>query len=189
MTETSSNHTTPIVYSCDVQLVDPVTIWKGYYDDTATSGAIDAEGGSDTAQITHGTGDDNLAGSWVYICRGTGIGQLRYVKGSSTTIKTANTAFTTAADATSDFLLMRNVGMPTAGQDTTAAFNMLRSAVSASGPVTILKNYTEGPLGVRELHITDGVGLETDGLNGRGIRFFSLIIFEDTHFAAASVSH
>lgn len=186
LTTTVTNYQTPLIKTCKVQLVNIVPVWKAYWDDTATSGAVDVSSAT-TAAITHASGDDDLDGCWVYIVRGTGAGQLRYCKAAAAATKTVNTAFTTAPDNTSDFLLIRGQGRPTGGQDLTATFEKLRSAAAATGQIMILKNWVEGPLGTKNLNITDNSDLEADGLNGRGVRFFSHIIFMDTYFSVDSI--
>lgn len=179
----ATNFQTPDIDKAKVQMVNIVPVWKAMWDMTATSGAIDVSSSS-TTQLTHGSGDDDLDGCWVYICAGTGIGQLRYCKEAAATTKDPNTAFSTAPDSTSDFLLIRGQGRPTGGQDLTATLDKLRSQVSSTGQILILKNWIQGPTGNDEL---DYDKHEIDGLNSRGVSFFSHICFMDTYFAVDSI--
>ena len=179
---TTTNYSTPIVYQAQVQLVNIVPVWKVYWD-MAAANDIDTTSSTSTV-LTHGAGDDNLDGSWIYINSGTGAGQLRFCKEASTTTKTVNTAFTTTPDSTSDFILIRNQGRPTAGQDLDSTFTKLSPAVSATGQMLILKNFIQGPTGTEELDVTKH---ELDNLNARGVRFFSHVIFMDTYFSVDSI--
>jgi hypothetical protein len=163
-------------------LVNIVPVWKVYWD-TAAANDIDVSSSTSTV-VTHASGDDNLDGSWIYINSGTGAGQLRFCSAATATTKTVNTAFATTPDSTSDFILIRNQGRPTGGQDLDSTFALLAPALSATGQLTILKNFMEGPLGAVEL---DPTLHEVDGLNGRGVRFYSHVIFMDTHFSVDSI--
>lgn len=185
---TTTNVQTPIIYQAQVRLVDNVKIWRIYYD-LSTSTDLDVSSSTSTV-ITVASCDDNLDGSWVYINSGTGAGQLRYVKGANTTTLTVNTAFTTTPDSTSDFILIRNVGRPTDGVALNATFEKIVPilAESSSTNMIILKNFIEGPTGVQELDITANSQLESDGLNTRGVRFFSLVCFADTAIHAQGIS-
>lgn len=179
---TVTNYGTPIIYKAQVQLVNIVPVWKVYWDSAA---ANDISVSSSTSTVlTHPSGDDNLDGSWIYINSGPGAGQLRYVSAANATTKTVNTAFATTPDSTSDFLLIRNQGRPTAGQDLDSTFTLLKSAVSATGQMLILKNFIEGPTGTEELDVTKH---ELDNLNGRSVRFYSHVIFMDTFFSVDSI--
>jgi len=182
---TTTNYATPLIYQAKVQLVNVVPVWKVYWD-LAAANDIDVSSSTSTV-LTHASGDDNLDGSWVYINSGTGIGQLRYVSAANATTKTVNTAFTTTPDATSDFIIIRNIGRPTGGQDLDSTFSMLTSAVSATGQLIILKNFVEGPMGTQELDVIKNGHLEADGLDTRGVRFFSHVIFMDTTFSVDSI--
>lgn len=180
---TTTNYGTPIIYQAAVQLVNIVPVWKIYWD-MAAANDIDVSSSTSTV-LTHGAGDDNLDGGWMYINTGTGAGQLRYISAANTTTKTASTAFTTTPDSTSDFILIRGQGRPTGGQDLDSTLKFLKPAVSATGQLLILKNFIEGPTGVEELDVTKHGGL--DGLNSRGVRFFSHVIFMDTYFSLDSI--
>ena|SRR3990167_5709640 len=184
---TTTNVGTPTIYQATCQLAENVRIWKAYYD-LATGTDLDVTSSTSTI-LTVGTMDDNLDGSWIYINSGTGAGQLRYVKAANTTTLTVNTAFTTTPDSTSDFILIRNVGIPTGGQILNTTFDMILSALdnTTAQKMVILKNFVEGPLGCHELDVTKNGFLETAGLNTRGIRFFSHIIFIDTLVAATGL--
>lgn len=181
----ATNIGTPIIYRAKVQLVNMVPVWKVYWD-LAAANDIDTVSSTSTV-VTHASGDDNLDGSWIYINSGTGAGQLRYIKAANATTKTVNTAFTTTPDSTSDFVLIRNQGLPTGGQDLDTTFSMLKTAVSATGQLLILKNFIEGPTGTHELNVTLNSDLEMNGLNSRGVRFFSHVIFMDTYFSVDSI--
>lgn len=185
LTTATTNYGTPTIYRAKVQLVNVVPVWKIYWD-LAAANDIDTTSSTSTV-LTHASGDDNLDGSWIYINSGTGAGQLRYCKEAAATTKTVNTAFTTTPDSTSDFVLIRNIGRPTAGQDLDSTFRYLKTAVSATGQLLILKNFIEGPSGTKELDITLNSDLEMDGLNSRGVRFFSHVIFMDTYFSVDSI--
>ena len=184
-TTTVTNFGTPLIKTIKVQMVNIVPVWKIYWDSAV---GVDISVVSSTSTVlTHGSGDDHLDGCWIYINSGTGVGQLRYCKAAAATTKTVNTAFTTTPDSGSDFLLIRGQGVPTGGQDLNTTFNLLKSAVSATGQLTILKNFIEGPTGTQELNITKNSHLEMDGLNSRGVRFFSHVVFMDTHFSVDSI--
>ena len=177
-----TNFGTPIIYTAKVQMVNILPVWKVFWDTTGI-----AVTSSTSTVLTHGSGDDNLDGCWIYIVSGTGAGQLRYVKAAAATTKTVNTAFTTTPDNTSTFLLIRGQGVPTGGQDLTTDLTKLKSAVSATGQLCIIKNWIIGPTGVEDLNITKNSHLELDGLNSRGVRFFSHVCFMDTFFSVDSI--
>ena len=185
-TLTVTNFQTPLVYTGRVQLVNRLPIFKAYYD-LAAANDIDVVSSTSTV-LTHGAGDDDLDGCWIYINSGTGAGQLRYCKAASATTKTVNTAFTVTPDNTSDFILIRGQGRPTGGLDLDSTFTMLKTAVSATGQLLILKNYVQGAAGTHELDITKNSFLEQDGLNSRGVRFYSEIMFMDTFFSVDSIA-
>jgi len=185
---TTTNIQTPTIYQAQCLLVDNPKIWKVYYDLAA---ANDLDVSSSTSSIvTHATSDDNLDGSWIYINSGTGAGQLRYVKGANTTTKTVNTSFTTTPDSTSDFILIRNVGRPTDGVALDSTFVMIASVLNeaSSTNAIVLKNFVQGPMGTIELDPTKNSNAETDGLNNRGVRFFTHIIWADTAVHAQGLS-
>ena len=179
-TTQTTNCNTPVVYQAPVQLVQPVHIWKVYWDmDTD----LDTTSSSSTV-VTHATSDDNLDGSWIYINSGTGRGQLRYISGAGTTTKTVSDAFSTTPDATSDFVLIRNVGFPTDGVSLNSTRDKFVSVLneSSANTVIILKNFMEGKFGSVELCPTKNSQLR--GANnlhlGSGVKFYSLAIFIDT---------
>ncbi len=62
---TTTNYSTPIVYKAIVQLVNIVPVWKVYWD-LAAGNDIDVTSSTSTI-LTHGAGDDNLDGCWIYI--------------------------------------------------------------------------------------------------------------------------
>lgn len=178
---------TPLFYQAKVHMVDNPKVFKAYYD---MSTSVDLDVASSTSTIiTVAACDDNLDGSWVYINSGTGIGQLRYVKAANTTTLTVNTAFTTTPDSTSDFILIRPQGLPEGGVALDTTFSKIKSVLdeTTSQKILVLKNFIEGPTGVEVLDITANSHLETDGLNSRGVRFFSHIIFIDTLSAATGL--
>lgn len=179
---TITNFSTPIVYKAIVQLVNILPVWRIYWD-TAAANDINVTSSTSTI-LTHSSGDDNLDGSWIYINSGTGAGQLRYVKAANATTKTVNTAFTTTPDSNSDFIIIRNQGRPTGGQDLDGTLTLLKSAVSATGQMLILKNWIQGPGGTEELDVTKH---ELDNLNARSVRFYSDVIFMDTFFSVDSI--
>ena len=183
----ATNIGTPTIYQATCQLVHLYRIWKIYYD-LATGTDLDITSSTSTV-VTLATMDDNLDGSWLYINSGTGAGQLRYIKAANTTTLTVNTAFTTTPDSTSDVIIIRNVGIPTGGTILNTTFDMMLAALdnTSAQKTIVLKNFCEGPLGCMELDITKNPHLETNGLNGRGIRFFSHVIFFDTIVAATGL--
>lgn len=185
-TAVATNVGTPVVYQSKCQLVETARIFKIYYD-LATGTDLDVTSSTSTV-LTVGTMDDNLDGSWVYINSGTGAGQLRFVKAANTTTLTVNTAFITTPDSTSDFILIRNVGIPTGGTILNTTFDMMLAALdnTTAQKMIVLKNFVEGPI-VGELDITKNPHFETNGLNGRGVRFYSHVIFFDTIFAATGL--
>lgn len=186
---TTTNVQTPIIYQGDVIIVDNPKIWRIDYDMAAANDASVLSYTSPTITVT--ACDDNLDGSWVYCNSGTGVGQLRYIKGANTTTFTLNTALTTAADSTTDIVLIRNIGRPTDGMALDSTFSMIATvlAETSSTGMIVLKNFTSGAsLGIRDLNITDNPDLEADGLDGRGIGFFSHIIFADTAVHAQGIA-
>lgn len=182
-----TNLGTPVIYQAQCRLVNNSKIFKAYYDLTAST---DLDVSSSTSTIlTAATMDDNLDGSWVYINSGTGAGQLRYVKAANTTTLTVNTAFTTTPDATSDFIIIRPVGLPEGGVALNSTFDKILPVLNetTSQKILVLKNFVEGPTGNMELDITANSHLEMDNLNTRGVRFYSLIMFIDTLVAATGL--
>lgn len=186
-TTTTTNVGTPIIYQALVSLVVNSRIHKIYYDLTVSTAL--AVSSSTSTVLTAATMDDNLDGSWIYIVSGTGVGQLRFVKAADTTTLTVNTAWTTTPDSTSKMIIIRNVGIPTGGTILNTAFTQLLALLDAttSQKTIILKNFCEGPFGVREMDVTLNGFLEADGLSNRGIRFFSHVIFFDTIIAATGL--
>lgn len=182
-----TNRGTPTIRKGRVVLVDNPKIFKVYYD-LSTSTDLDVTSSTSTV-VTHGTSDDNLDGSWIYINSGTGAGQLRYINAADTTTKTVNTAFTTTPDSTSDFIIIRHEGSPTGGIRLNSTFDMILSTLNGTNTteILILKNFMEGAAGTFELDITKNSQCEMDGLNSRGVRFYSLIMFADTFFHAKGV--
>jgi hypothetical protein len=172
----ASNLGTPLLYQCRVQLVE------------TASTDLDVASATSTV-LTVAACDDNLDGSWVYINSGTGAGQLRYVSAADATTLTVNTAFTTTPDATSDFILIRPQGLPEGGVALNSTFDQILPVLdeTTSQKILVLKNFIEGPTGVQELNITDNPGLEMDGLNARGVRFYSHVMFIDTLAAATGI--
>ena len=185
----ASNCQTPLMYQATVRLVNNPSILKVYYD-LSTSTDLDVVSSTSTI-VTCSALDDNLDGSWIYINSGTGAGQLRYVNAADTTTLTVNTAFTTTPDSTSDFILIRPQGLQAAstGIQLNATFDMILTEddEATTSSIIILKNFVQGPMGTKELDITANPNLETDGLNSRGVRFYSLCILGDTALAAAGV--
>jgi len=176
---TISNIGTPLIYQAQCILVDNPKIFKIYYD-LSTGTDLDVVTAT-SSSLTGLTLDDNLSGSWIYLNSGTGAGQLRYVKTATTSVLTVNTAFTTTPDNSTDFILIRPVGRAEGGYPLNATFNMLLSTLDATDPnIICLKNFVQGPMGIKELDPTLNGSCETDGLNSRGVRFFSHVIFADT---------
>lgn len=175
-----TNRNTPTIRKGRVVLVDNPKVFKVYYD-LATGNDLDVTSSTSTV-VTHGTSDDDLDGSWIYINSGTGAGQLRYVSSANTTTKTVNTAFSTTPDSTSDFILIRPEGICTGGNQLDTTFSLMRSILDGTNTseIIVLKNFMEGAGGSWELDITKNPHLEMDGLNTRGVRFYSHIIFADT---------
>ena len=187
-TTTVTNINTPLVYQAKVQLIQPVHVWKIYYD-MSTSTDLDVVSSTSTI-VTVSAADDNLDGSWIYINSGTGAGQLRYIKAADTTTFTVSSAFATTPDSTSDYVLIRNIGFPTAGIGLNSTFDKIVPIAdeTSSGNTCVLKNFIEGPFGTLELDPTLNPILTTGaGLNSRGCRFFSLVIFVDTIISATGV--
>jgi len=178
---------TPLLYQAQVQLVNNLPIWKIYYD-LAAGTDLDVASSTSTV-ITTAACDDNLDGSWVYMNSGTGAGQLRYVKAADATDLTANTAFTTTPDATTDFIIIRPQGIPEGGVALNSTFDQILPVLdeTTSQKMVILKNFIEGPTGTWELDITANSHLEMDGLNSRGVRFYSHVVFIDTLSAATGL--
>lgn len=182
----TTNVQTPVVYQALVQIVQPVNIWKCYYDLTASTD-LDVVTATSTS-LTGLTIDDNLDGSWIYINSGTGAGQLRYVSAANTSSLTVSSAFTTTPDNTSDFIIIRHTGITAAGgnilnSDRTKLLAALAS--SQTGEVVVLKNFIEGAFGKIELDPTlNSILTSADNLNTRGVRFSSLVIFSDTSISA-----
>lgn len=183
----ASNLGTPLLYQAKVQMVDNPKVFKCYYDMAAANDLSVAS--STSTIITVAACDDNLDGSWVYINSGTGIGQLRYVKAANATTLTVNTAFTVTPDSSSDFILIRPQGLPEGGVALDSTFSKIKSVLdeTSSQKILVLKNFIEGPTGTEVLDITANSHLEMDGLNGRGVRFYSHIIFIDTLKAATGL--
>jgi hypothetical protein len=181
------NAVTPTMTQATVRILNNPSLLKIYYD-MSTSNDADATGGSSTSQVTTAAVDDYLEGSWIYINSGTGAGQLRYVKTCTTTVLTVNTAFTTAPDSTSDFILIRYPGLQASSTGLsldTSYYSMIATVLNESDTSLIipLKNFVQGPMGIKELDITANSDLETDGLNTRGVRFFSICINADGLYA------
>lgn len=185
----ASNCQTPLMYQATVRLLNNPSIFKIYYD-MSTSTDLDVSSSTSTI-VTVAACDDNLDGSWIYLNSGTGAGQLRYVKAADTTTLTVNTAFTTTPDSTTDFILIRPQGIQaaSAGIKLNTTFDMILPILdeSTTSSIIILKNFIQGPMGIKELDITANSSLETSGLNSRGCRFYSLAIFGDTALAAKGV--
>jgi hypothetical protein len=101
---------------------------------------------------------------------------------------TVNTAFTTTPDSTSDIILIRYPGLQESGAglslDTTY-YSKIATVLNETDTSLIipLKNFVQGPFGIRELDITANSDLECDGLNARGIRFFSICVNTDGLYA------
>ena len=185
---TTTNHATPIVYQAGVQMVSNAPIWK-IYQDLSTSTDLDVTSSTSTT-LTHTTDDDPLDGCWIYINSGTGVGQLRYNTTGTATTKVVNTAFTTTPDSTSDYILIRNYGLNTGGQDLNSTFDKLVSVLTATGEILILKNFIQSPMtGDIEMDITKNGHIEGDGYNLRGVRFYSHIIFLDRALSTPSVTN
>ena len=185
---TTANRNTPVVTQALCQIVENHKIFKVYYD-LAAGNDLDATGSSSTSQATHATSDDDLDGGWIYINTGTGAGQLRYIATANTTTKTVNTAFTTAPDATSDFILIRPEGICAGGNNLNTATDLMDSVLQAGGrEILVLKNGVEGGI-TGELNISDSdQSFEVDGLNSRGVRFYAYIMFLDTTFSGTGVA-
>ena len=180
-----TNVQTPLIYQATVRLVGNPSILKIYTDMAA---GTDLNVASSTSTIlTVAACDDNLDGSWVYINSGTGAGQLRYVKAADATTLTVNTAFTVTPDSTSDFILIRFAGLQaaSAGFKLNSTFDKILSTLDedATASIIALKNFVQGPMGTKELDITLNPDLETDGLDTRGVRFYSLCMITDGIYA------
>jgi len=180
------NATTPTMTQATVRILNNPSLLKIYYD-MSTSNDADVSSSTNTA-VTVAAVDDYLEGSWIYINSGTGVGQLRYIKTCTTTVLTVNTAFTVTPDSTSDFILIRYPGLQASGTglslDTTY-YSMIATVLNETDTSLIipLKNFVQGPMGIKELDITANPDLETDGLNGRGVRFFSICVNTDGLYA------
>lgn len=184
-TAVATNYQTPVIYQAIVRILGNPSLLKIYYD---MSTANDADVSSSTSTVvTVAACDDDLDGSWIYINSGTGAGQLRYIKAANTTTLTVNTAFTTTPDSTSDFILIRPVGLQatSAGLSLDTTFALIATVLNETDTSLIvpLKNFVQGPFGIKELDITLNPDLETDGLNSRGVRFFSICINTDGIYA------
>ena len=185
-TNCATNYQTPIIYQLPVRILANPSLLKIYYD-MSTSNDLDVASSTSTV-VTVSAVDDNMDGAWIYINSGTGAGQLRYIKAANTTTMTVNTAFTTNPDSTSDYLLIRPVGLQASlaglSLDTTQ-YSMIASVDNETDTSLIipLKNFVQGPFGIKELDITANSDLETDGLNARGVRFFSICINVDGIYA------
>ena len=185
-TTQTTNVQTPVVYQALVQIIQPVNIWKIYYDLTASTD-LDITSSSSTI-VTTAAHDDNADGGWIYINSGTGAGQLRYISGADGTTWTVSSAFTTTPDSTSDCILIRHVGIHAAGgnilnSDRTKLLAQLDG--SATSEIIVLKNFIEGPFGRLELDPTlNSILTSADNLNTRGVRFSSLVVFSDTKISA-----
>lgn len=180
-----TNYQTPVIYQATVRILGNPSLLKAYYDLT-TSTDLDVASSTSTV-VTVSAVDDNMDGSWIYINSGTGAGQLRYIKAADTTTMTVNTAFTTTPDSTSDYILIRPVGLQaaSAGVQLNATFDKILAAdnESATSSILVLKNFVQGPMGIKELDITANSDLECDGLNSRGVRFFSICMITDGIYA------
>lgn len=182
-TVTTTNRNTPVINQALCQIVENHKIFRVYYD-MATGTDLDVTS-STSSIVTHGTSDQDGDGGWIYINSGTGAGQLRYIKTADATTKTVNTAFTTTPASDSDFVWIRCEGIHTGGHDLGATPNVLDSVLLAGGrELLVLKNFVHGAAGPAELDITRNPHLECDGLNTRGVRFYSLVMFLDTTFSA-----
>lgn len=184
-TSVVTNVQTPVVYQAAVRLVGNPTLYK-IYTDMTTSTDLDVASSTSTI-LTVAACDDNLDGSWIYINSGTGAGQLRYIKAADTTTLTVNTAFTVTPDSTSDFILIRFAGLQaaSAGLKMNSTFDKILSTLDedATASIYAIKNFVQGPMGTKELDITANPDLETDGLNTRGVRFYSICVITDGIYA------
>lgn len=185
VTSCATNVQTPLIYQATVRLLNNPTLLKIYYD-MSTSNDVSITAGSSTT--VSATLSDYYDGSWLYINSGTGAGQLRYVKAASTSALTVNTAFTVTPDSTSDIIIIRYPGLQEASAglslDTTY-YSMIATVLAESDTSLIIpiKNFVQGPMGIRELDITANPDLETDGLDSRGVRFFSICVNTDGLYA------
>lgn len=183
----ASNPQTPIIYRARVSLVDNPKIYKIYYDmSTATDLAVSS---ATSTIVTTATHDHDQEGGWLYVNAGTGAGQLRYIKAGDATHWTVNTAFTTTLDSTSTLILIRYPGFPVGGHTLNSTYDKLLPVLNATNTfeICVLKNFVEGATGPAELDITLNPHLEQDGLNSRGVRFYSLIMFMDSAYAATGL--
>lgn len=180
----AGNRQTPTLYQATVRLLNNPTIIKCYYD-LAVGTDLDVSSSTSTI-ITTAANDDDVDGGWVYLNSDTGVGQLRYIKASSATTMTVNTAFTITPDSSTDFILIRPEGQPLDGIAFNSTFDKILPVLNETdaSKTIILKNFVQGPMGTKELNITANPDLECDGLDGRGVRFFSLIILGDGIWAA-----
>jgi hypothetical protein len=185
-TSCATNVQTPTIIQKRVRLLNNPSLLKIYYDMNQDN---DADVSSSTSTVvTVAACDDYLDGSWLYINSGTGAGQLRYIKAANTTTMTVNTAFTTTPDNTSDIILIRYVGLQevSAGLSLdTTYYGKIATVLNETDTSFIipLKNFVQGPFGIKELDITANPDLETDGLNSRGVRFFSICVNSDGLYA------
>jgi len=182
LTSTVTNISTPLIYQAPVELVENLKVWKIYYDMAAANDSSVSSYSSPT--ITVAACDDNLDGSWVYVNSGTGQGELRFVSGANTTTLTASTAFTSTLTSATDFILIRNVGRPTAGLSLDPTFTMLKGDqldLTSQDGMVVLKNFIQsGSTGIKELDPTLNSELTgADNLHNKGVRFYSHVIFAD----------
>lgn len=179
----AGNRQTPTMYKALCRILNNPTIIRAYYD-MSTSTDLDVSSSTSTV-ITTAANDDDVDGGWVYINSGTGAGQLRYIKASSATTLTVNTAFTTTPDSTSDFVLIRPEGQPLDGIAFNSTFDKILPVLNETNAskTIILGNFVQGALN-GQLDITENPSFEADGLNARSIRFYSLIILGDGIWSA-----
>ena len=182
-TAVATNRQTPVLYKATVRILNNPSMLKIYYD-MATGTDLDVSSSTSTVITTAGN-DDDLDGGWVYINSGTGVGQLRYIKGSTATTITVNTAFTTTPDSTSDFVIIRPEGLPLDGIALNSTFDKILPVLNETNAsrMFILKNVVQGPMGTKDLDITANPDLEVDGLSNRGVRFYSVVIIGDGIYA------
>ena len=183
----ATNVSTPLIYQAPVQIVQPVHIWKVYYDMTVST-ALAVTSCPSSTTIETATHDTNLGGSWIYVNSGTGAGQLRYVTvDADSTHFTVSSAWATSPDSTSKIILIRCIGLPTGGHILNTTFDKLLAKYDGTNTteIIVLKNFIEGPFGNLELDPTLNPILTTAaGLNTRGCRFYSLVVFSDTKISA-----
>ena len=80
---TTANRQTPVITRALVQLTENHKAWKIFYD-LAAANDLDVTSSTSTI-LTHGSGDQDLDGGWIYSNSGTGAGQLRYIKAANAT--------------------------------------------------------------------------------------------------------